>query len=40
LKHQLVDVRGMAEERVFLKGASLSGGSSHQQVACKLDLSE
>jgi len=40
LKHQLVDVRGMTEERVFLKGASVGGGASHQQVACKLDLSE
>lgn len=40
LKHQLVDLHGLSESRVFLKGAEVQGNASAERVACRLDLSD
>ena len=40
LKHQLVDVRGLPETRVFIRGAAVGANASKDQVICKLDLDE
>ncbi|HET9325832.1 MAG TPA: DUF748 domain-containing protein [Candidatus Eisenbacteria bacterium] len=40
LKRQLVEVRGLSEERVFIKGAAVGNHSAHEQVACQLDLTD
>jgi hypothetical protein len=40
LKRQLVEVRGLPEARVFLRGVALGGSASKDQVACPIDLSE
>jgi hypothetical protein len=39
LKHQLVDVRGLPEARVFLRGATVVA-EPKDQVVCRLDLTE
>ena len=40
LKHQLVDVRGLPDARVFLRGTALVAEPSKNQVVCRLDLTE
>jgi hypothetical protein len=40
LKRLLVEVSGMPEARVFLKGAAIGADGSQQKVVCKLDLSD
>ena len=40
VKRQLVEVRGLAEERVFIRGSAVGTQSTKEQVACQLDLSD
>jgi hypothetical protein len=40
LKRQLVEVRGLPEARVFIKGAAVGNHSTNEQVSCQLDLTD
>lgn len=40
MKRQLVEVRGLPEARVFLRGVALAGNASKDQVACPIELSD